>query len=264
MEEKNKQETQQGEQQKERPKIIRKIRSALKYGSLGIIGYASTIVWTVPFREAQRFSWYSPTFESEMIMNLLAIVLGTITFGVLFFIFSDKEIEYIDVHIPSKKDGIIIIGGTVAVLLTIYLLTIITTVFDTGSSQHSIIDTGQGNINPTFVLLLVPLSFLAIAPSEEFIFRNIVQKGLYSEYTKISAILISSIIFAIVHIPAYATGSGAEILVSLTHVLILSAVLGGVYAYTENLMMPIIIHGTYNAGIFFAWYLELEHGIIII
>jgi hypothetical protein len=42
--------------------------------------------------------------------------------------------------------------------------------------------------------------------------------------------------------------------VSLSVVFVLSLVLGYSYARSENLVIPILIHGTYNALTFFAMY----------
>lgn len=240
-----------------------KLKSLITYGSLGIIGYASTIMWTIPFREFHRRGLEETTFATDMMMSLLAIVLGTVTFGALYFKFSDKEISYIDVNIPNKRDGAIIIFGGILLLLTIYLMSIVTTVFDTSSSDHTMTTVSQSEISPAFVLMLVPLSFIAIAPAEEFVFRNIVQKGLYADFTKVSAVGISSLIFVLVHIPTYATGNIEQVLMSLIHIFILSVILGGAYVYTENLMIPIIMHGTYNASVYLGWYLELTFGLTI-
>jgi membrane protease YdiL (CAAX protease family) len=118
----------------------------------------------------------------------------------------------------------------------------------------------NSNIDPQFILLMVPISFLAIGPSEEFIFRNLVQKRLYEDFTKKASILIASIIFALIHFPTYATGAFTEILISLGSVFVFSVILGTAYARTGNLLIPAVMHGTYTAVIFTNWYTALAHG----
>jgi len=247
----------------EQSSVQSKLRTATIAFGLGILGYFSTIIWTIPFREAHELYSITPTYSTNIMINLLSIVLGAITFGAIVFHYSDKDIEYIDLSIPDRRDRIIIVLGTVALLLSIYLMSIVTSVFETTSSEHTMRVASRGVINPNFALMLVPLSFLAIAPAEEFIFRNVVQKWLYSDFTKIGAVFLASVVFTLVHIPAYATGTVAQLLLSLLHVMMLSVILGSAYAWSENLMMPILLHGAYNAAIYLEWYLQLAFGMRI-
>jgi len=239
-----------------------KLRSVGVAFLLGTAGYSASILWTIPFREVTRLPGLTLTASSQLMMNYIALVLGAITIGLLYFRVSSKGIDYIDIHIPSKRQLAIIIGGTLALLIAFFAIGAGTSFFEgVEASDHSMQQTvSNGNVDPQFILLMIPMSFLVIGPSEEFIFRNLVQKRLYEDFTKKTAILIASIIFAIIHFPTYATGTLAEIIVSLGSVFVFSVILGAAYALSGNLIIPAVMHGTYNAVIFANWYTALALG----
>jgi membrane protease YdiL (CAAX protease family) len=229
---------------------------------LGTAGYSASILWTIPFREVARLPGLTLTASSQLMMNYIALVLGATTIGLLYFRVSGKGINYIDIHIPNKRQLAIIIGGTLALLIAFFAIGAGTSFFgEVEASEHSMQQTfSNGNVDPQFILLMIPMSFLVIGPSEEFIFRNLVQKRLYDDFTKKTAILLASIIFAIVHFPTYATGTLDEIIVSLGSVFVFSVILGVAYALSGNLLIPAVMHGTYNAVIFANWYTALALG----
>ena len=114
--------------------------------------------------------------------------------------------------------------------------------------------------NPIFLLALVPLSFLAIAPGEELVFRNIVQKYLYEAFSRRTAVLVASVAFAAVHFQQYASPNPVATLTTLCIVFSLSLVLGWTYYRTENLYVPIFVHGAFNAIQFAGLYVRLTGG----
>jgi len=255
--------TESGEEQDESRSGIRsKLRTLGVAFLLGTTGYSASILWTIPFREVTRAPGLALTTSSQLMMNYIALILGAVTIGLLYFRVSDKGIDYIDIHIPNKRQLAIIVGGTLALLIAFFAIGAGTSFFEGAeASEHSMQQTvSNGNIDPQFILLMIPISFLAIGPSEEFIFRNLVQKRLYEDFTKTASILIASIIFALIHFPTYATGAFSEILISLGSVFVFSVILGTAYAWTENLIIPAVMHGTYNAVIFTNWYTALAHG----
>lgn len=229
---------------------------------LGTTGYSASILWTIPFREVARVPGLALTTSSQLMMNYIALALGAVTIGLLYFRVSDKGIDYIDIHIPHKRQLAIIIGGTLALLIAFFAIGAGTSFFgEAEASEHSMQQTvSNGNIDPQFILVMIPISFLVIGPSEEFIFRNLVQKRLYEDFTKKSSIVLASSVFALIHFPTYATGALSEIFVSLGSVFVFSLILGAAYAWTENLLIPSVMHGSYNAVIFANWYTALAHG----
>lgn len=244
-----------------RSKILSKLKTLGIATALGAGGYMASILWTIPFRESIRLPWLEPSYSGQLIMSYAALALGAVTIGILYLHYSDKGLDYIDIHVPHKRQLALIIGGTLALLFTFYLIASITDLFEASGSKHTIQQTvATGEIDPRFILLMIPLSILVIGPSEEFIFRNLVQKRLYEDFSIVSSIILSSSVFTIFHYPAYTTGTLTQIIISLITVFGLSIILGAVYAWTENLLVPAFIHGAYNATVFANWYTALAFG----
>lgn len=246
----------------DKTRIKSKLKSIAVAFTLGAAGYSASIIWTIPFREITHLRWLAASTASQLMMNYIALVLGAVTIGLIYFRVSDKGIDYIDIHIPNKRSLAVIIGGTLALLLAFFAIGAGTSFFEGAeASQHSMQQTvSNGNIDPRFILVMVPISFLVIGPSEEFIFRNLVQKRLYEDFSKKTAVVLASSIFALIHFPTYATGPLTGVLISLSSVFVFSVILGTAYAWTDNLLIPSVIHGSYNAVIFTNWYTALAHG----
>jgi membrane protease YdiL (CAAX protease family) len=88
--------------------------------------------------------------------------------------------------------------------------------------------------------------FLVVGPSEEFLFRGIVQSRLRERLSAIPAVAIAGSIFAVVHVIALA-GSPSAVAVTVTGLLVPGLVLGVVYEYTGNLVVPWLIHSIHNS-----------------
>jgi membrane protease YdiL (CAAX protease family) len=100
--------------------------------------------------------------------------------------------------------------------------------------------------------------FLVVGPSEEVLYRGIVQGRLRESLPAVPAIAIASGIFAFIHVMALTGGVSGR----LTTVAILffpSLVFGAVYEYTENLVVPALLHGLHNAVIFTLLYITVTY-----
>jgi len=116
--------------------------------------------------------------------------------------------------------------------------------------DHSIADNIAAN--PTIALVSIPLSVLVVGPAEEFLYRGIIQTRLRSAFEPSRAVAVAAVIFAVVHVLAYLDPANLPgTVVTLVFVLLpLGAVLGAVYEYTGNLVVPALAHGVYNAVTF--------------
>jgi membrane protease YdiL (CAAX protease family) len=123
-----------------------------------------------------------------------------------------------------------------------------------GHTLDSVVSSGSAD--PVFFLVLLVLSVVVIAPGEELIWRNIIQRTMYPLIGKPLSIVVASVSFAAIHIPAYIGGNPSSVVSSLVVVFILSVVFGSVYAYTENLTIPIATHGVYNMIIYFSLFAQ--------
>jgi hypothetical protein len=114
-----------------------------------------------------------------------------------------------------------------------------------------------GQQNPRLLLLLMPLAVLVIGPSEELLFRGAIQGVLRKAYTPVPAIVIASLLFAVGHFTAY-TGDGRAS--TLLVILLLGGILGVIYEYTDNIVVPSLVHGLYNVAAFLQLYLSATGG----
>jgi len=115
-------------------------------------------------------------------------------------------------------------------------------------SDHA--TTQQAQERPELMLVMIPIAILVIGPFEELLYRNVIQKSLYDTFSRAGAVVTASVIFAAVHVSAYATAGLGAVIASLGTVFGLSLVLGTIYERTENLVIPAPAHGLYNALLF--------------
>ena len=223
----------------------------------GAVGFLAMIVWTfvlgafaIPFLGGEL------TPIDEVLLSTLALGFGMATGAAIYLWWSDRTIAFIDLHVPSLRDVVYTVGGVVGLFAALFAISWITQQLGVPASEHGIIETAREG-DPTILLVLVPLSILIIGPGEELLFRNVVQKLLYDAFSRSGAIVIASVIFAIVHVPAYLTGTPSQVATSIVSVFVLSLLLGWIYHRTENLVVPALIHGLYNAVLFATLYAEL-------
>lgn len=167
--------------------------------------------------------------------------------------------DYVDIEWPSLRDVGYAIGGVVGLFVLLAVVSAVIQGIGLPSTSSSIEDRAASMANPEFLLALIPLSLLVIGPGEELVYRNLVQKRLYERFSPVGAIVVASIIFALVHIPQYALTSGGPVgvLTTLIIIFLLALFLGTLYYRTENVLVPAVVHGTFNAIQFAALYVTL-------
>lgn len=237
----------------DRVAIVEKVNAALIGSVLGFLGVFAVVIWSGVI--LLLVQWFSGTgFESvSLVVSTVSVGLGTLSVAGLYLYGSGRSIEFLDVRLPEIRDsGVIVVGVGVLVGLNV-TISMILEERGVGSAQHDVII--AGGASPDLLFVLLPLSVLVVGPGEELLYRNIIQKSLYRSFSKPAAVLVASVIFSAVHYFSYASGnSSAEVLVTLLIVFILSLVLGGVYVWTENIVIPALIHGGFNAVVFLALY----------
>lgn len=176
---------------------------------------------------------------------------GIVAFGYLQYF--EKGIEFLRIQMPTFRDIAWMIGGVVGLFTSLITMSLIVTALGFSQpAEHQIAALGEQN--PELLLVLIPLSFLVIGPGEELLFRGVIQTWLIDEYKTIPGIMVTSVIFALGHLAAY---SGGNIVTSLAILFVLSILLGGIYELTDNLVVPAVVHGTYNAILFLGLYASI-------
>ena len=152
------------------------------------------------------------------------------------------------VRLTAAGIGVLVGAWTVAIVL----LHVLDVPF-AGNATTSLAERGR----PLSLLVFAAMSPLVIAPAEELLFRGAVQGSLYDLVSRPAAIVIASVPFALIHIPTLHVDTTAPTAVAVTLVAVfgLSLVFGWLHARTDDLLVPIAVHGGYNAAVYCLLYL---------
>lgn len=163
-------------------------------------------------------------------------------------------VSYLGVRRPSLTDIGLVIGSWVVILVTIMVVSIVVQLLGTDTAANQSAELAMGN--PTIIPLFIAASFLVIGPCEELLYRGVVQGRLRETLPAAPSILIASGIFAFIHVMALTGGVSAR-LTTVTILFFPSLVFGAVYEYTDNLVVPALLHGLHNAVIFTILYVTV-------
>lgn len=212
---------------------------------VGLAGLFAIVGWRLLLSGSLETVVTDPSPLLTQGIGSLSNGLGGITVGLVFLYASGRGVEYLDLPRPSRRDLVYAVAGVVALLVAQYGVQLVYAVFDLEAASHGLADTVREN--PEVLAVLIPGSWLFVAPGEELLYRNAIQKSLYDSFPTWGAIVVTSGVFALVHFPAFVGGSTGATLASLALVFFLSFVLGWIYARTGNLLVPVFVHGTFNA-----------------
>ena len=163
-------------------------------------------------------------------------------------------ISYLGVRRPSLKEIGLVIGSWVVILITIMVISIVVQLLGTDTAANQSAELAMGN--PAIIPLFIAASFLVIGPCEELLYRGVVQGRLRETLPAAPSILIASGIFAFIHVMALTGGVSAR-LTTVTILFFPSLIFGAVYEYTDNLVVPALLHGLHNAVIFTILYITV-------
>ncbi|PSQ44567.1 hypothetical protein BRD17_03750 [Halobacteriales archaeon SW_7_68_16] len=205
------------------------------WGLLMVVGYgATTGAAPAALNVAER-----------VVVNAVALTLAGLSLTYAYVSLTDREFDFVDLQRPTIADLVYGVGGLVGLFVLLIAANAVIQTAGATPSEHQIFR--EARENPQLLLPLIPIAILFIGPFEELIYRNLVQKSLYDGFSKRAAVVVASVIFAAAHFQAYASSDGLALLASLGQVLLLSLILGGIYARTESLLAPALAHGVFNA-----------------
>ena len=159
--------------------------------------------------------------------------------------------DFLALRRPTIRDAGWTVGGILAFFVLYGALNLVISTLGVPVAKNQVAQVGAQN--PEVLLLLVPFSLLFVGPGEELLFRGLIQGTLRRAFRPWRAILLASTIFAVSHATAL---SGDGQLTYMAIVFVLALVLGAVYEHVENLVIPAMIHGVYNAVLFAALYFQ--------
>lgn len=165
-------------------------------------------------------------------------------------------VSYLGVRRPSLTELGIVVGGWVVILASVMGISLLIQLLGVETATNQSAEVALAN--PVVIPLFIAASFLVIGPCEEILYRGVVQGRLRESMSAAPAIVIASAVFALVHVMALTGGVSGR----LTTVAILffpSLVFGIVYEYTENIVVPSLLHGLHNAVIFTLLYVSIVY-----
>lgn len=164
-----------------------------------------------------------------------------------------SPLSYLRVRLPDLRDLGWVVGGFLLVIALVTAVLFVVSTLDAPQAERT--DTEGFQENPSAILLMVPLSILLIGPAEELLFRGVIQTRLRETYGPAAAVVLANAAFAPLHIFAL-SGSLAALAVTIGALFVPGLVFGTTYELTDNLAVPSLIHGLYNATIFTLFYVS--------
>lgn len=172
----------------------------------------------------------------------------------LLFVAAAGDRSLLPFSLPDRRGAALALGGVVVLYGLQYgLLTALGAVGVEPVQNRAIDPTTHA---PAYFLWMVVVSVLVVGPAEELLFRGAIQGLLKRAWGAWPAVVGAAALFGSLH---YSVGSGS-VAGALAYVLVaflLGAVLGVLYERTENLVVPAVAHGLFNAVAFALQYLSV-------
>lgn len=214
-----------------------------------VVGIGLAAIGAVAFRAAGVSADPAPP-EANAVVTALQFV-GFLAVGYWYVArIADSDLLYL--RRPTVRDVGWVILGLFALSVTILSLDVLLARLDVEVATNAAIEAGREQ--PRLLLYFVVVTLFLVAPGEELIFRGLLQGLIRRAYGVVPAIVLTAAVFGLVHYVALG-GTGSR-LVYVVIAALLGLVLGTVYEYTENLVVPVVIHGCWNAGQFLLVYAD--------
>lgn len=232
-----------------------RFRAFLVTAAIAAVGFLVSVpLFLAAFAVAALFGINFSLSEGLLLSILL---LQGIAFPLTVFAYlrsQDLSLSFLNLRLPTVRDSLWMVSGYILVLALVFTCLIIVASVGAPTAERANQAAFQ---DPQTLLWLIPLSFLVIGPGEELLFRGVIQSRLRRSFSPVSGIVLASAMFAPPHILGL-TGSLSALALTITILFIPSLVFGATYELSENLLVPIIIHGAYDATSFGILYLSVR------
>ncbi len=168
----------------------------------------------------------------------------------------DGIVSYLGIRWPSLRELGLVVVGWVVIIVSVMGISMIVQLLGAETAANQSAELAIDN--PAIIPLFIAASFLVIGPCEEILYRGVVQGRLRESLPAAPAIVIASAVFAFIHVMAL-TGGVTGRLTTVAILFFPSLVFGVVYEYTENIVVPSLLHGLHNAVIFTLLYVTVTY-----
>lgn len=192
--------------------------------------------------------------DVELLASIGASGCGTLLMFALYCYLTDRTWSFVDV--PGVSVKAIGVGLGVGVVLAAVQagLTLLFLSWGVGDPVGQLGRLVQMR-GAAFLAAITAINFLLIAPSEELLYRNGIQKLLSRSHTTTFAVAGTSLIFALPHLLNSMTFETVELLTIFVKVFVNGIGYGFAYVYWQRIDVAAVAHGTYNAIVFlFAYF----------
>lgn len=178
-------------------------------------------LFCVPFVFIRELGWFSETIFNITLFGIYFLAL------IIFYYFKNGKRIYFNFKVNKTLIPFVFIIITFQIAIYIPI----------NFYLNSLIIPETSNVNEPLVQILSTLfAFIITAIIEEFIFRGIILKGYLINYKARKAIIISAILFGVIHLnPPQIFGA-----------FILGLITGYIFYYSKSVAMTIILHIIYN------------------
>lgn len=166
---------------------------------------------------------------------------------------------------PTLRHAGWVVVGLVGLYVSFFALSSLLGALDIQPATNRVI--AENRDQPLALLYLAAVSILFVAPGEELLFRGVLQGLFRRALGVVPAVAVASLAFGLVHVVALVgvpetAPTMAEIGAYVAIAGLLGAVLGALYERTETLVVPVAVHGLWNAYQFVAVY-ATETGVLV-
>lgn len=214
--------------------------------TLGVILQQFTVMPAIVVDPAVAFEPREASRVGLMLMlplNFLGLALA----GAVYLRYIGADWSWLDLNRPGAREALWMIGGTIVIILALLVIGLIAQLIEAEPPDQWFMEVLEQDV--VLIVFMIAVVWLFNAPAEEFLFRNVIQKRLYDDFSGISAVVIASVLFAGVHVLTlvFVGHDPVGILIPIVGIFIGSVVMGYAYLVTANLWVPIVIHALYNS-----------------
>jgi membrane protease YdiL (CAAX protease family) len=164
-----------------------------------------------------------------------------------------EDDTFFEIGRPTWRDVRWTMLGFSALVATLVGFEFVLTYFGLAPADNVVVQLGRET--PRLFLYLIPIVLFLNAPAEELLFRGVVQGLFRRAYGVVPGVLAASLIFGGIHYLALADSGSRVAYVGIA--MLSGLVLGALYEYTENLLVPIAAHACWNVLVYVNLYLTV-------
>ncbi|MFB6189471.1 MAG: lysostaphin resistance A-like protein [Halapricum sp.] len=182
--------------------------------------------------------------------------------AVLGYLLLREDWSLVRIRSPSLRDLGLVVGGFVGIIVLNTVSSALISAIGLQSAQNGVVEMGQQH--PEYFLYMIPITLFLVGPGEELVFRGVVQGWFRRAYGPALGIVFSSLLFGAAHYFALVGTGGEGKFVYMAVAAVLGLVLGTIYEVSENIAVPILAHGIWNAFLFIVQWYVATHDIALL